>query len=52
MSERELFKLVEKLRAEYGAAFKTWYDFANYPDIEHYCEIGWLLSRHYPEGER
>jgi len=45
MSKDELFIIIAKLRDEHGEAFKRWYDQADYPTVEDYCEIGFLISR-------
>jgi hypothetical protein len=45
MTRDELFILLAKLRDEHGEAFEKWYDNANYPDIKHYCETGFLIER-------
>jgi hypothetical protein len=44
MSRDELLIAVAKLRDEHGEAFKRWYDSAAYQDVEHYCEIGYLVE--------
>jgi hypothetical protein len=45
MSKDELFIIIAKLRDDHGEDFKRWYDQAAYPDVEDYCEIGFLISR-------
>ena len=45
MTRDELFIVIAKLKEEHGEAFEKWYDQANFPDIEDYCETGFVLSR-------
>ena len=51
MTSQELFDTISKLREEHGKEFERWYDTANYPAIENYCEIGFLVSRYWPTEE-
>jgi hypothetical protein len=48
MTQEEFNAILTRLRKKHGEKFKRWYETANYPDIEHYCEIGFLLSRFNP----
>jgi hypothetical protein len=48
MTSEEYLKLLadlEEVRTAHREKFKRWYDQADYPAVEYYCETGWLIDR-------
>ena len=35
---------LQQLRTEHHKDYEKWYEFANYPDIQDYCETGYLIN--------
>lgn len=52
ISQNELTAVVDNLRVQYHEAFKRWYSSANFPDVEFFCEVGWLLMHYEITDER
>ena len=42
---KALLAELEVARVAHREQFKRWYEFANFPTIEDYCEVGWLIDR-------